>query len=135
ASPALPARRARDAAVAAALVARGGAHHLPERRTGDDAELAAAPAPRAGLDRRTRLGAVAVAGLAQRDGVIGQLDTGSARRLRELDLHRLGDVATLKRAAGAPTRAEDVAKRARASEERLEDVGHRPEPFEVGRVA
>ena len=55
-----------DPAVAVAAVAHGGAHDLAERRPRDRSQLAGALALRAGLDRRARLGAVAVAVLAQR---------------------------------------------------------------------
>ena len=55
-----------DPAVAAALVAQRGPHHLPEARALDGLDLAGAAAAVAGHDRRARLGAVAVAGLALR---------------------------------------------------------------------
>ncbi len=52
---------ASDATVTTALVAHGRPDHLAERGPGDRAHLAGTGALRAGLDRRARLGAVAVA--------------------------------------------------------------------------
>ena len=94
------------------------------------------------LDRGSRLGAVAAAVLAHRDGVIGHLDGRAVGGLHERDLGADGDVAALDRgpeparpAAAEHPAAERAAAEAAAAEERLEDVGHRAEPLEVGGVA
>src|SRR3954462_6245838 len=49
------------------------AHDLPERRARDRLQPAASVAARAGLDRRARLGPVAVTALAARDRVVADL--------------------------------------------------------------
>ncbi len=120
--------RDRDLALAAADVARLGAHHLAECRAGNGLKLARAAAALAGLDRGAGLGAVAVAALARLDGVEGDLDLRAARRLLERDLHLHAHVAPLHRARPAGP-AEGV-----AAEERLEDVGERAEAVRLRRV-
>ena len=96
------ARRLRDAPVAVADVAVDGPHDLPERRARDRLQPARAAAALAGLDRRARLGAVAVAVLADVDRLEGSSSrvprAASARSTR--DLHR--DVRPGHRAAGRP---------------------------------
>src|SRR5205823_3588986 len=100
---------------------------LAERRARHRLQPAAAPAARTGLDRRPRLGAVAVAALAARDRVIGDLLRDAVRGLVERDLDGHGDVAALH---GHPPPA--AAEGARA-EEGVEDVAQRAEAREVRR--
>ena len=71
------------------------------------------------------------------DRLVADLDLGPAGRLDEVDLGRHRDVAALHRTRGpaATAHAEQVAERATAAEERLEDVRHRAERVEVRRVA
>ncbi len=138
-SPADVARIARYAPVAAALVAGGRTDDLAERRPRHDAQLAAAPAARAGLDRRAGLGAVSVATLAQGDGLIFHLDVRAVGSHVEIDFGGHRDVAPLSGAAGPGTATEQVAEPSAtepsAAKERVEDVGHRGEGIEVRRVA
>jgi hypothetical protein len=126
------ARRLGHAAVAAALIAQRGPHHLAEARALDRLDLARAVAARAGHDRRARLGAVAAAGLARRGRVVGDLDGRPARRLRQVDRHAEHDVAALHRAA-AHARPAERGVEAALPEERAEEVRDRPEALEVGR--
>ena len=118
----------RDLALAAADVAGLLAHQLAERRPADGAQAAGAAAALAGVDRRARLGAVAVAVLAGVHELVGHLGLHPARRLleRDLDLHRL--VAALHAArSAAEAAAEGV-----TAEERVEDVGERAEAVGLG---
>ena len=111
------------------------AHHLSEWSARHRPELTGAAAARASLDRRARLGAVAVAVLAQRDDLVADVDFGPVRGFGQVDLGADADVAALDRATGPPAAAtEGAAESAAASEERLEDVRHRPEALEVGCV-
>src|SRR5205807_5219858 len=81
APPALAARRLRDAAIATTAIAHGLPHELSEGGAGDRPQLARPPAARAGLDRRARLGAVAVAVLADAHGVVVHIHRCPGRRL------------------------------------------------------
>ena len=114
-------------------VACRGADHLPEWGAGDHAQLPAAAAARAGLDRGARLGAVSAAVLACGHHVVGDGDGGPAGRVGQVDLGCHCHVTPLERAA-AGRGAEHVAERARAPEERVEDIGHRAERLEVRRI-
>ena len=102
AAAALAAGLARHAPVAVADVADDRAHHLPEGRARHGLQLPGAAAALAGLDRRARLGAVAAAVLAALDRLVGDLDAGALRGLREVDLDRDRDVAAGRRAAQRP---------------------------------
>src|SRR5206468_12481848 len=73
APPALVARAGRDPAVPPARVAGHRPHHLSEGRPGDRLEAARPGAARAGLDRRSRLGPVALAVVAPVDRLVGDL--------------------------------------------------------------
>ena len=115
------------APVAVAAVADDGAHHLPEQRLADALQLPGAAAALARLDRRARLGAVAVAVLAAVDGLVGDLDRGAAGRLEQIDLDGDRDVGALR---GGEARAAEA-----AAEERVEEVADRAEALEVRRVA
>src|SRR5436305_4129259 len=126
------------ATVAIAHVAHRGPDHLPEGRTGDRAQLSGALALGAGLDGSAGLGAVAVAVLAPRDRLVGDLHRRSACGLRQVDLGGHGDVATLGRTPGpGAAAAEDPSEGASptAAEEGVKDVGDRAEGVEVGRIA
>src|SRR4029077_2748778 len=94
---ALLARRLRHLAGTAANVAHDAAHDLAERRAADRLKRTRPLAARARLDRRARLGGVAVAARAQLDRLEAELDGRPRQRLGERD--RLGDpdVATLAR--------------------------------------
>ena len=118
-----------DATVTVADVAGDRAHHLTEGRTGHRLQLTRAAAALAGLDRRTRLGAVAVAVLAALDRVKGDLDGGALCGLPQIDRYRDRDIAPRRRAPRAPT------KGAGAAEEGVEEIPDRAESVEVGRVA
>ena len=85
---ALAARLLGHAAVAVADVAGDRAHHLPERRARRRLQLPGAAAALARLDRRARLGAVAVAVLAALDRLVGDLDGRAVRGLEQVDLDR-----------------------------------------------
>src|SRR5207237_111822 len=124
-------------AVAVAAVAHSGPHHLTEGSPRDHAHLAGAAAGGARLDRGAGLGAVAVATLAQLDGLIGDLDGSAVGGLGQVDLGADGDVATLHRATrSTAAAAEDAPEGPSATpEEGVEDVGHRAEGVEVGGVA
>ena len=125
---ALAAGRLRDAAVAAAAVAHGGADELPERGARDRAQLAGAVAARARLDRRARVGAVAATVLADVHPVEVDVDGRATRGLLERHLHRDGDVAAVR---GASPHA--AAEQRVTAEERVEDVRERAEALERGR--
>jgi hypothetical protein len=119
-----------DLAVAAADVAGDRPGNLPERRPAHGLEDAVAAAAPAGLDRRSGLGAVAVAALAAVDDLVRDVDRGARRRLLELDLDLDGRVT----AAARRRRAEATAAEA-APEERVEEVGDRAEALEVRALA
>ena len=106
-------------------VAHHRAHHLPEGGARRALELPCATTPDAGLDRRSRLGAIAVTALASCDRVEGDLDLGAASCFEQADLDRHAEVFAGGR-AGA--RGEGA-----AAEERLEQVADRAEAVEVGR--
>src|SRR5262249_32317650 len=117
------ARRVRDFAGAVADIAGDAADHLAERRPRHLAQLAGAAAAVAGLDRRPRLGAVAMAVGADDDRVVGQLAPGPGGALVEGHL-ALGEDAAARRRAAAST-AERAAEG--LAEEGLEDVVDRAE--------
>ena len=83
---------AAHAPVAVAGVAGHRAHHLPEGRARDRLQLSGAAAALARLDRRSRLGAVAVTVLAALDRLEADLHASPVGRLEQLDLDRDGDV-------------------------------------------
>src|SRR2546421_1330331 len=131
-----------DPSVAVAEVADRGPDHLAERCPGYRSELARALAAGTGLDRSPRLGAVAMAALADGDGLVAGLDRGAPGSVQQIDVRGDCDVAALYRAArAAAAPAEDVteragsAERARSAEERVEDVGHGCERVEVRGVS
>ncbi len=97
----------------------------------DRLQLAGAAAALAGLDRRARLGAVAVAVLAALDRLVGDLDRRAARGLEQVDLD--GRRATSP--PGAGPRAPPKRATGAAAEERVEQVADRAEGVEVRRVA
>src|SRR5215203_3771950 len=99
------ARGLRDFAGPPADVAGDAADHLPERRSRHLSQLAGAAAALTGRDRRARLGAVAAAVLAAGDDVVGDFAPGAGGDLRQLDLHRQGDVAPGCRPATAAAEA------------------------------
>jgi hypothetical protein len=106
------------AAVAVADVALDLADDLAERRAGHALQPARAAAALAGLDRRARLGAVAVALRAALDRLELDLDLGLLGDVGELELDRRA-MSPPPRGPAAPA-AEDAA--APAAEERVEDV-------------
>src|SRR5581483_3406241 len=115
-------------------VARRGANDLTERRAGDRAQLAGTAAALARLDRRARLGAVAVAVLARGDDLVGDLHGAAAGGLEQVDRGRGRDIAALRRVAAAtPAAAAEDAAEAAGPEQRLEDVRNRAEAVEVRR--
>ena len=85
------------ATVAVADVADHRAHHLPERRTRHRLQLSGAAAALAGLDRRSRLGAVAVAVLTALDRLEGDLHLRAVGSLDQVDLDRDRDVGARRR--------------------------------------
>src|SRR5207302_2618118 len=90
----------------------------------------------AGLDWRSRLGAVAMAVLTEHDRLVGNRYRRAASRIHQLDLSAGDHIPALHPPAGPGARgAEQIAERATgAAEACLEDVGHRTERLEVGRV-
>ena len=88
--------------VAVADVADHRAHHLPERRTRRRLQLPGAAAALAGLDRRSGLGAVAVAVLAAVDRLEGDLHVRPASGFEQVDLHRHREVGALRRPRRPP---------------------------------
>ena len=124
------ARLGGNLAVASALVTDGRPDHLAERGPADGAELAGTLAFGAGLDRRARLGAVAVAVLTPLNGLEGNLHLGALGGLEQGEVGPHGHVG----AGGGPS-GTSPAKRPPAAEERLEDVSYRAKALEVGRVA
>src|SRR5208337_337940 len=94
----------RHAAVALADVAHHSSHHLPERSTRARLQLSGTAAALAGLDRGSRLGAVAMAVLAALDRLEGDLDLRAARGLEQVDLDGDRDVGA-RCGTGAPAEA------------------------------
>ena len=116
-------------------IAGGAPDDLAKRRPGNRSQLAGSVAAGTGFDRRSGLGAVAVTTLAEHDCLVRGLHGASASGGAQVDLRGNGYVATLHRAARARA-AEGAAKCSAApAEERLEDVGERPERLKVGCVA
>src|SRR5205807_3266300 len=126
---ALLAGRLGDAPVTAASIADGRAHQLSERRPRDRTKLAGSAAARARLDRRARLGAVAVAARAGLHRVVLDVLRNRGGGLLERDLHADRRVAALHRAA-APAAEQRI-----AAEEGVEDVRERAEALEARREA
>ena len=81
------------------------------------------------------LGAVAVAGVAARVGVVGDLDLLAVRGLLERDLHGDRHVPALHRPAARTAAAAERGVEAAGAEEGREEVGDRPEVAEVRGVA
>jgi hypothetical protein len=108
------------------------AHELAEGGTRHRAHPPGAPAGRAGLDRRARLGAVAAAALAGVHELVGHVNGHAGGGLGKRDLHLHRDVAALD--APAPAAAERRPERV-AAEERVEDVREGAEPVRLRGVA
>ncbi len=122
---ALPAGLGRDPPVTVACLAGDRSDHLAERGPRDGLQLSGSAAALARLDRRPRLGTVAVAVLAALDRLEGDLDGLALGGLEQLDLDGHRDVAARGRAEPA----------AGAAEEGVEEISDRAEPIEVGGVA
>ena len=133
------ARLAWHLALSPADVARGRSHHLTERSPRHGAQLAGPVAAGAGVDRRSGLGSVAIAVLAQDDRLVGDLHRVATGRLCQIDLGGDRDVAALDRAtataASKRAGAAEGAAEPAAAEERVEDVRERSERVEVRGVA
>src|SRR4051812_7131878 len=121
--------------VAAAAVAHRCAHELAERGARDRLELAGPVAARAGDDRRPRLGAIAVAGLAEDARVVGDVDLRAARRVGQRDRDRHGDVAALDRPGTRGATASEGGIEPAGAEERAEQIGDRAFEAAVAAVA
>jgi len=98
---ALRAGRLGDFPGAAAGVTGHAADHLAERRPRHLPQLSGATAALAGGDRRTRLGAVAVAVLTGANSVVGDLAPHALDHVSQLDLGRDQDVPARRRSATA----------------------------------
>ena len=102
--------------------ARAGLHELAEGAAAHLLHLAGPAARLAGVDRRTRLGAVATTALAGRDRVERNVAAGPGDHLGEADLDLDPDVGARRRPAAAAA-TEDVAeRRVPLAEEGGEDV-------------